>query len=228
MSASNAIYLEYSSIISTYEEDSKNLRKKISEYNGKIGTGENTILLENEIQKGINELKESHRELDSAYSNKNAPSQISPHELDRRQKQIQKLGIGIQDLEKDFKALQNKKYSFKGPSIEEYQPTEDMKTMTNNELIQLQKEKIKDQDKDIDDIILDVKKGKVMAKETGKIIDEQNKQLDLLQDDLDKLDSRLARGAKRFANFVAKQNGCCIMIILFLEIAAGILIMTLL
>ena len=32
MSASNAIYLEYSSIISTYEEDSKNLRKKISEY----------------------------------------------------------------------------------------------------------------------------------------------------------------------------------------------------
>ena len=228
MSASSEIYLEYSSIISTQEEKSKNLRKKISEFNGKISTGENTILLENDIRKEINELRESHRELEDAYSNKNAPSQISPNELNRRQQQIQQLGNGINDLEKSFKKFQDKKYEYKGPGVEEYQPTENMKTMSNAELMQYQKEKIKDQDKDIDDILLDVKKGRVLAKEAGKIMDEQNKQLDILQDDLDKLDSRLVRGAKRFGNFAAKQNGCCIMIILFLEIVAGVLIMTLL
>ena len=48
-----------------------------------------------------------------------------------------------------------------------------------------------------------------------------------LQEDIDRLDSRLKRGAKRFENYVAKKSGCCIVVILVLEFIAGILIYTL-
>ena len=228
MSASNRIYREFNLIITEQEEKLKDLNKKLSNYKDKIGTGTNTITIEGEIQKEINLLKEAERELDYAYSNKNAPSQISPNELDRRQKQIRRLEINVNELQRNFDDLKDQKYSFKGPDMENYQPTEDMKNMSNVELLQQQKIKMKEQDQQLDDIFLDVKKGRVLAKEAGQIIDEQNKQLDELQDDIDRLDSKLVRGTKRFEKYVAKQSGCCIVVILVLELIAGFLIVFLL
>ena len=226
--SSNAIYLEYNAIIAEKEEKLKNLHKKLSNYKDKVGTNTNTIALEEEIEKEINSLKEDQRELDNAYSNKNAPSQISTNELDKRQKQIKKLEIGINDAEKSYNEIKDQKYEFKGPNMDNYQISDDMKNMTNAELYQQQQLKLKDQDQQLDDIFLDVKKGRVLAKEAGQIMDEQNKQLDELQDDIDRLDSKLKRGAKRFQNYVAKKSGCCIVVILILELIAGILFVLLL
>ena len=56
----------------------------------------------------------------------------------------------------------------------------------------------------IDDVILDVKKGRILAKEAAHIIDDQKKQLDNLQEDIERLDSRLQRGMKRFENYENK------------------------
>jgi len=228
MSATNAIYLEYNSIIGEQEEKLKNLHKKVSSYKDKIGTNTNTIALEEEIEKEINTLKEAQRELDNAYSNKNAPSQISPNELDKRQKQIKKLEISISELQKSYNDIKDQKYEFKGPNMDNYQLSEDMKNMSNAELYQQQQLKLKEQDEQLDDIFMDVKKGRILAKEAGKIMDEQNKQLDELQDDMDRLDSKLKRGAKRFENYVAKKSGCCIIVILILELIAGFLFVLLL
>ena len=224
---SSPIYLQYSSIIKKQEDNAKNLHKKLSDYNSEAESGSNTIKIEGDIEKELSSLKEAHRELENAYSNKNAPSQISPNELDRRQKQIQNLGSNIQDIEQNYKQIKNKKYEYKGPKIDNYQPTEEMKTMSNSELLQYQQQKMKKQDDQIDDIIIDVKKGTVLAKETEKILDDQNKQLDELQEDIDKLDSKLKKGAKRFADYAAKKSGYCIVIILVLELIAGILFITL-
>jgi DNA repair exonuclease SbcCD ATPase subunit len=224
---SSPIYLQYSSIIKKQEDNAKNLHKKLSDYNSEAESGSNTIKIEGDIEKELSSLKEAHRELENAYSNKNAPSQISPNELDRRQKQIQNLGSNIQDIEQNYKQIKNKKYEYKGSKIDNYQPTEEMKTMSNSELLQYQQQKMKKQDDQIDDIIIDVKKGTVLAKETEKILDDQNKQLDELQEDIDKLDSKLKKGAKRFADYAAKKSGYCIVIILVLELIAGILFITL-
>ena len=106
----------------------------------------------------------------------------------------------------------------------EYQQSEEMKTMSNSELLQLQKNKIKEQDDQLDEITLEVKKGRVLAKEAGHIIDEQNKQLDTLQEEIDRLDSRFKRGIKRFENYVAKQSTCCIIMTLIIEAAIAFLI----
>lgn len=225
MSSSNSIYLEFKKIISEQEEKSKNLSGKLTKYKDTIKSGVNTISFENEIEKEILSLKEAYSELENAYSNRNAPSQIAPQELDRRQKQIKTLDIRINELEKNYEELKSEKYRYKGTGMEdEYILTDDMKNMDNQGLMQLQQKKLKEQDAQLDDIYLDAKKGTVLAKEAGKILEEQNKQLDELQNDMDKLDSRLQRGIKRFKDYAAKQSGCCITFILILELVAGFLI----
>ncbi len=225
MSSSNSIYLEFKKIISEQEEKSKNLSGKLTKYKDTIKSGVNTISFENEIEKEILSLKEAYSKLENAYSNRNAPSQIAPQELDRRQKQIKTLDIRINELEKNYEELKSEKYRYKGTGMEdEYVLTDDMKNMDNQGLMQLQQKKLKEQDAQLDDIYLDAKKGTVLAKEAGKILEEQNKQLDELQNDMDKLDSRLQRGIKRFKDYAAKQSGCCITFILILELVAGFLI----
>ena len=187
---SSPIYLEYSTIIQKQENNVKNMHKKLSDYDTEVEAGSNTIQMESDIEKEISNFRKAHKELENAYSNKNAPSQMPLNELDRRQKQIQNLGQGINELYQSY-------------------------------------QKIKQQDDQLDEIYMDVKKGKVMAKEAHKILDEQNKQLDDLQNDMDRLDSKLKIGAKRFADYAAKKSGYCIVTILVLEVIAGILFVTL-
>ena len=221
MSIPNEIYLNYPGFMEKQEEAKKELRTKISNFQKAAQNGTNTVTIETEIEKDIRNLKEKHHQLDDAYSNRNAPSHIPSLELDKRQKDIQKLEIDIKDIERAFKNVQSQKYSYKGKMENDYQPTEEMKTMSNSELLQFQKDKIKSQDKQIDDITLDVKKGRVLAKEAHHTMEEQNKQLDQLQEDIDKLDSRFQKGIKRFENYVAKQSGCCISLVLIGELAVA-------
>ena len=225
MSISKDLYLKFNDIISGQEESSKELRKKISNYQQTVTAGNsNTIKIESEIDGDIKKFKDLLSKLEEAYSNRNAPSQIPAIELDRRQKEIQKLGINIQDIENSYKNVQNQKYAFKGQMPDNYQQTDEMKNMSNSVLVQLQKDKIEQQDKAIDDVILDVKKGRVLAKEAAHIIDEQNKQLVDLQEDIDRLDSRMQRGIKRFENYVSKQSGCCLILTLIAEFVVAVLI----
>ena len=225
MSISKDLYLKFNDIINQQEESSKELRKKISSYHQIVtGGNSNTIKIESEIDGDIKKLKELISKLEDAYSNRNAPSQIPAVELDRRQKEIQKLGISLQEIENSYKNVQNQKYSFKGQMPDNYQQTDEMKNMSNSELVQLQKDKIEQQDKVIDEVILDVKKGRVLAKEAGHIINDQNKQLDELQEDIDRLDSRMQRGIKRFENYVSKQSGCCLILTLLAEFGVAVLI----
>ncbi len=225
---SNELYMDYESIIKKQKEASVELVKKIKEYKNIISTGTNTINMEQDLEKQINNAKEISTKLETAYNYKNAPSSIPPGELDRRQKQIQELRDSIIENEKNYRNYKNQKYAYKDTTDGNYEITEDMKNMNNNELLALQKEKINQQDKMIDDIAMDVKKGKVLAKEAGVIIKDQNVQLDDLQDEIDKLDSNFQKGIKRFQNYAKRQNGCCITIILILEFVATFLIFFLL
>ena len=221
---SNELYMDYESIMSKQKEVIKEIVSKIKEYQKIISTGTNTIKMEQDLEKEINNAKEMSSKLETAYNYKNAPSTMPPLELDRRQKQIQELRDAILENEQNYRNYKNQKYSYKDTSDGNYEITEDMKNMNNNELLALQKEKINQQDKMIDDIAMDVKKGKVLAREAGVIIKDQNAQLDDLQEEMDKLDSNFQKGIKRFQNYAKKQSGCCITIILILEMVATFLI----
>jgi len=224
MSIPNELYMNFNEIIKQQEQQVKVIRQKISDYMKIISSQTNTINEETNIERSIKSLKDMHSQLENAYSNRNAPSQIPAIELDRRQKEIQQLGINVQEIEKSFKNAQSQKYAFKGNVQGEYNQTNEMRNMTNSELVQFQKEKMKAQDEQLDDITRDVKRGRVLAKEAKNTIEEQNKQLDSLQDDIDKLDSRFQRGIKRFENYVAKQSSCCIILILIIELILAFVI----
>lgn len=225
---SNELYMEYESIMTKQKEVTNEIVSKVKEYQKIISTGTNTIKMEQDLEKVINIAKEMSSKLETAYNYKIAPSTIPPLELDRRQKQIQELRDAILENEQKYRNFKNQKYSYKDTSDGNYEITEDMKHMNNNELLLLQKEKLNQQDKMIDDIAMDVKRGKVLAREAGVIIKDQNAQLDDLQEEMDKLDSNFQKGIKRFQNYAKKQSGCCITVILILELVASILMLTLL
>ncbi len=222
MSISQEIYLDFTNVLNKQKDAIKEIHQKVYQLKGMSNA--NTTDFEGEIRRDIKKIKDKNDELSNAYSNSNAPSTIQMIELDRRQKEIQTLKNSIKDEENNFLSVVKSKYSYKGNRSGEYTPTEEMKGMTNNELLALQKEKIHEQDKKLDDITLEVKKGRVLAKEAGHIIDEQNKQLDELQDDIGRLDNRFKKGIKRFENYVSRQSGCCIIIVLIAELVAAFLI----
>ena len=222
---SNELYINYESIIKKQKESAKEIVKKINEYHKLISTGTNTIKMEQDLEQEIKNNKEILSNLENAYNYKNAPISIPPDELDKRQKQIQELRDATLVNERNYKNYKTQKYSYKDKDDGEYKITEDMKTMNNNELLALQKEKLNQQDKMLDDIAMDVKKGKVLAKEAGQVIKQQNVQLDDLEQEIDKLDSNFKKGIKRFENYAKKQNGCCITILIILEIVATLLIL---
>ena len=222
MSISQEIYLDFTNVLNKQKDAIKEIHQKVYQLKGMSNA--NTTDFEGEIRRDIKKIKDKNDELSNAYSNSNAPSTIQMIELDRRQKEIQTLKNSIKDEENNFLSVVKSKYSYKGNRSGEYTPTDEMKGMTNNELLVLQKEKIHEQDKKLDDITLEVKKGRVLAKEAGHIIDEQNKQLDELQDDIDRLDNRFKKGIKRFENYVSRQSGCCIIIVLIAELVAAFLI----
>ena len=222
MSISQEIYFDFTNILNKQKDAIKEIHQKVYQLKGMSTT--NTTDFEGEIRRDIKKIKDKNDELSNAYSNSNAPSTIQMIELDRRQKEIQLLKNSIKDEENNFLTVVKSKYSFKGNNSGEYIPTDEMKGMTNKELIVLQKDKINQQDKKIDDITLEVKKGRVLAKEAGHIIDDQNKQLDLLQEDMDRLDNRFKRGIKRFENYVSRQSGCCIIIVLIIELVVAFVI----
>ena len=215
------IYTNYANVIETQQKANKDIIDRVSNYK-KISSEENTTSIEMEIDDKLKNIKNFNNQLKDSYSNNKAPSYIFPDELERRQQEIQKLIIETEEIEKTYKLAKKNKYSFKG-SKDNYQPTEEMKYMSNEELMQYQKEKINQQDARLDDIALDVKKGRVLAKETGNVLKEQNKQLDQLQEDIDRLDSRFQRGIKRFEKYVAQQSGCCIIIVLIIELVIAFL-----
>ena len=225
------MYTNFNGIITSLGEDNKNILKKIEELRQTLKDGnENTGNLESQIEKDIANFKKTCSELEDGYSNRNAPAMIPLLELDRRQKEIKKLNITLTSLNDAFKETTKLKYSykvndrFKG----EYKQTEEMKNMSNSELLAYQKDKIKQQDNQIDDITLEVKKGRVLATEAKHQIQDQDKQLDALQEDVDKLDSKMNRVTKKFENYVIQQSTCKIIIILIVEVAIAVLVLLLL
>ena len=224
MESDKEIYTDYKGIMSQQEEFLKNIRKKINQYQQDSKNGLNTISTETDIEKDIRQYKEKVRELENGYSYRNAPTTLLDEELDRRQKEIQKMSQQINELERTYKNLQDQKYAFKG-SINNYEASEEVKDMSNTEIMELDKKKLNDQDNEIQDIIVDVKQGKNIAKEAQQVMKEQDKVLDKMQEDMDRLDSRFQSGIKRFQRYAAKASTCCLIVILVLEIVGAGLIL---
>ena len=218
-------YSNFKQYLANLTTKENNIRKDLEAFQTAIGNNENTIEIENRVEKDLKSLRELTEQLTEAYSTKNAPPNMPEDTLDARQKDIKKFSTVYDELKKDFEKLKDDKYQFKGHITEDYRTKEEYKDMSAQELIYAGREKMNKQDEKIDDITKDVKKGRVKAKELNQELKDQNKLIQEVTEDMDRVDSRMNKLSKRFANYIAKSSTCCLMLFFLLDaVVFGVLV----
>ena len=212
-------YSNFKSFITDLTNQEKSIRADLSSYKETIGKGANTRDLEDKIKNSLKNFKDLVDKLSDAYLSKNAPGNMPEATLDSRQKEIKKFKISYDDMTKDFKSLEGDKYSFKGHIDEDYRNKEEYKGMSAGELVQIRDKKLNEQDDKIDLITSDAKKGTQLAKNLQHELKEQTKKIEVVNEDMDRVDNRMNKLTKRFEKYVTNSSTCCISVFLFFDIA---------
>ena len=218
-------YSNFKQFLTDLTTKENNIRKDLEAFQTAIGNNENTIELENRINKELKSLKDLTEQLTEAYSSKNAPPNMPEDTLDARQKDIKKFSTTYDELFKNLQKIRDDKYAFKGQITEDYRTKEEYQNMTAQELVHAGREKMNKQDERLDDITKDVKKGRVGIKEFDNQVKEQNKLIEQVNEDMDRVDSRMNKLSKRMANYIGKSSTCCLMIFFLLDaVVFGLLV----
>lgn len=218
-------YSNFKQFLADLTTKENNIRKDLESMKASIGNNENTIEIENRINKDLKSMRELTEQLTQAYSAKNAPANMPEDTLDARQKDIKKFSTVYEELNKDLQKLRDDKYQFKGHITEDYRTKEEYKDMTAQELVYAGREKMNKQDERLDEITSDVKKGRVKVKELDHELKEQNQLIQEVTEDMDRVDSRIKKLTKRFADYIGKQKACCLMIVFLLDaVIFGVLV----
>jgi DNA repair exonuclease SbcCD ATPase subunit len=222
---SKEYYTNFKTIVSDLNSQAKGLRGDISTYKQNIDQSKNTVDIENKLKKDLKSFKDSLDKLEEAYLTRNIPGNMPEATLDQRQKEIKKIKIDYEEINKQFQELNSNKYSFKGQITEDYRNKEELKGLTTGELLQLQDNKLKEQDNQIDDIITDGKKGTVLADNLQHGLKDQSKKAEQVMEDMDMVDSRMKKLTKRFNNYVKNSSYCCLCSFFFLQaVIFGVLV----
>ena len=218
-------YSNFKQFLTDLTTKENNIRKDLEAFQTAIGNNENTIEIENRINKELKSLKDLTEQLTEAYSSKNAPPNMPEDTLDARQKDIKKFSTTYDELFKNLQKIRDDKYAFKGQITEDYRTKEEYQNMSAQELVHAGREKMNKQDERLDDIIKDVKKRKVGIKESDNQVKEQNKFIEQVNEDMDRVDSRMNKLSKRMANYIGKSSTCCLMIFFLLDaVVFGLLV----
>jgi chromosome segregation ATPase len=218
-------YSNFKQFLTDLTTKENNIRKDLEAFQTAIGNNENTIEIENRINKELKSLKDLTEQLTEAYSSKNAPPNMPEDTLDARQKDIKKFSTTYDELFKNLQKIRDDKYAFKGQITEDYRTKEEYQNMSAQELVHAGREKMNKQDERLDDITKDVKKGRVGIKEFDNQVKEQNKFIEQVNEDMDRVDSRMNKLSKRMANYIGKSSTCCLMIFFLLDaVVFGLLV----
>ncbi len=218
-------YSNFKQFLTDLTTKENNIRKDLEAFQTAVGNNENTIEIENRINKELKSLKDLTEQLTEAYSSKNAPPNMPEDTLDARQKDIKKFSTTYDELFKNLQKIRDDKYTFKGQITEDYRTKEEYQNMTAQELVHAGREKMNKQDERLDDITKDVKKGRVGIKEFDNQVKEQNKFIEQVNEDMDRVDSRMNKLSKRMANYIGKSSTCCLIIFFLLDaVVFGLLV----
>jgi chromosome segregation ATPase len=218
-------YSNFKKYIADLTAKEKAIRKDLESYREAIGNKDNTIEIEGRLNTDLNNFKELIDQLTNAYSSKNAPANMPENTLDSRQKEIKNFLIQYEELKKDMEKLKDDKYTFKGQITEDYRNKEEYQNMGAGEIVQMQKNKMNQQEEKIGELTNEAKKGIVLAKELNHELKDQNELIQEVSDDIDRVDSRMNKLSKRFEKYVANSSICCIFFVLILEaIIFGVLV----
>jgi len=165
----------------------KNINNEIQNYSKKIDNKENTTEIENKIVDLLNKFKKLWKIVDDAYLNKNVPGLIPNGVRERRQIEIESLNSSIYNqLNERFEALKSKKYSYDFSDFDkkDYNKLDEYKYKSSQQLMEDAENKINEQNNQLEDITLNVKRGQEYAKETSYMLSNQNEQLEYIQENV--------------------------------------------
>ena len=222
---SKEYYTNFKAFIADLTAKEKAIRTDLEAYKTAIGNNDNTIEIEGRLNTDLNNFKELIDQLTNAYSSRNAPENMPETTLDSRQKEIKGFMNQYEELKKDMNKLKDDKYTFKGQITEDYRNKEEYQNMNTQELIQVGKDRIAQQDEQLGEHIKMAKKGIVQVNEIKHELKEQKELINKEMDDMERVDSRMKKLTKRFEKYVANSSICCIMFVLILEaIIFGVLV----
>ena len=81
----------------------------------------------------------------------------------------------------------------------------------------VQQNKLKEQDEQIDDIVLEAKIWQQLARNAGHVMKEQNKQIEQINEDIDRNKENMDKLTGRFERYVAKFSMCKMIMTLIIE-----------
>ena len=209
-------YTNYKEYVTQINDLEKKIRQGLTSYKQQSSKG-STLQIEAQIKDQLKQYKDLYTNLETAYSRRNVPGGFPELTIDERQKEIQQFGINYNDMDKDYKNVETNKYKFKNEIQEDYSQKEEYKNLSSEELISLQQNKLKQQDNQIDDIVIDVKRGQQLAKHAGHVMQEQNKEMEKLNQDIDRNKENMDKLTGRFQRYVAKFSMCKMIITLIIE-----------
>ena len=178
-------YLKYRSFIEELKKLEKTIRQDIDTFRCKSQNSKSTLPLKNNIKEKLKQFKELQGNLETAYFWKNVPGGIPQLTIDERLKEIRKFGINYNELEKEFRNIENDKYSYKGEITEDYSQKEEHK-MTTGEIQSLQKRKLQEQDETFEEMVRDLRKGRNLPQYTINYLKGQKKELDKMKEDIER------------------------------------------
>ena len=192
-------YTKFPSFETELTNKEKSLKKDIKSFKEAISSNTNTSNTENRIKKNLESFKELVDQLHEAYKSRNAPSNIPSDILEKRQKEIDAFLASYNNMNVDFKKLIDGTYSYKDSIEEGYQ------NKNTEELIKITKDKLKEQDKKLDEIMHEAIIGKNEAKNLNAGIKDDNEKTKDINKKTDKVDSKIKKLTERFKNFFIKK-----------------------
>lgn len=195
----------------------KFINGQLSELQKAVETGANIVKLEQPIETNITAYAKKRDELEREHEKNH--EKLPTKEDDKRTKTINNLKMNLDRMKMKFSGLTKKKYEYKVDSkYDNYQLDEQRRNMNNQELLQDQQRRLKDQDKDLEEIGAMVTKGKVMAKDIKSNLEDQNKLLDDVERGMDNLDSKMSTTKRKFDKYINNSSTCCLSVFITIEL----------
>ena len=199
-------FTDFNFFIQNINNVAKQIRKELIEFKNKTKDNSLTINLEKKIEDDLKNYNNLVSELNTAYTDYNVPPGFPQKTQIERQKQIQILEIESKNMKDQFSQCKIEKYKFKGGIDEDYNQKEEFKYMDSRQLEELENNKLKNQDEQLEGITLEVKKNKVLAKNVKTVIKDQNKKMEVINEDIERTNTKMKSVTGRFKTYAAKSQ----------------------
>lgn len=218
-------YGGFKTVVQKLKSQNEGIISDLAKYKEAIKNKQNSLELGNNIKKNLDSFNGIIEELEKAYKTENLPTNCPQKTADERMQEIKKFRISYEESSKKYIELTNEKLSFKDFITEDYRNKEEYQNKSTEQLQQIQKEKLGEQDEIIDNIIVDTKKGTQLAKNIHHEIGEQNKVIGQIGQDMEMVDSRMNKLTKRFNEYTKKSSTCCLCVFFWCDaIVFGLLV----